>query len=80
MLSCPMFHRTSRIFVKIDLPLAYTVSASASPDDQEASQTSGANAFLPKPIDFNRLLPHMARLLKLVEQYVEREKVSQGRD
>ncbi len=46
-----------------------TISASASPDDQEASRASGANAFLPKPIDFNRLLPHMTRLLKLVWIY-----------
>ena len=47
-----------------DLPII-VVSANASAADREASLAAGANAFLPKPISFERLLPEMARLLGL---------------
>ncbi len=41
------------------------VSASASPADQQASLSVGANLFLPKPIDLHRLLDEIGRLLQL---------------
>src|SRR5438552_5073899 len=41
------------------------VSASASFADQRSSLTSGANAFLPKPIDLDALLAQIGALLKL---------------
>ncbi len=53
------------------------VSASASAEDQEASLAAGANAFVPKPIDFKCLLPHIARLLQLVWTYEEPPVVKQ---
>ena len=47
-----------------NLPII-VVSANASSADQQQSMEAGANAFLAKPIDFDRLLPEMARLLGL---------------
>ena len=41
------------------------VSANASAADQQDSLALGANGFLPKPIDFARLLPEIGRLLDL---------------
>jgi CheY-like chemotaxis protein len=41
------------------------VSANASAAERQASLAAGANAFVPKPIDFERLLPEIARLLGL---------------
>jgi signal transduction histidine kinase/DNA-binding NarL/FixJ family response regulator len=41
------------------------VSANASAADRQESMAIGADAFLPKPIDFARLLPEIARLLGL---------------
>jgi signal transduction histidine kinase/DNA-binding NarL/FixJ family response regulator len=41
------------------------VSASASAEDQQNSLAVGANAFLPKPIDLDRLLSEVGRLLDL---------------
>ncbi|HKX43216.1 MAG TPA: ATP-binding protein [Burkholderiaceae bacterium] len=41
------------------------VSANASAADQRESLAAGANAFVPKPIDFARLLPELGRLLGL---------------
>jgi PAS domain S-box-containing protein len=41
------------------------VSASASKIDEEKSRIAGADAFLPKPIDFGKLLPRMADLLRI---------------
>jgi signal transduction histidine kinase len=40
-------------------------SASASADNQRASLAAGANVFLPKPIDVQRLLQHVGVLLSL---------------
>ncbi len=60
-----------------DLPII-VVSANASVADREASLAAGANAFLPKPISFERLLPEMARLLRLTwTQRVSDESVAQ---
>ena len=39
------------------------ISANASAADREESLAAGADAFLPKPIDFGRLLSELARLL-----------------
>jgi signal transduction histidine kinase/FixJ family two-component response regulator len=50
-----------------DLPII-VVSANASAADQQDSLAVGANAFLPKPIDFGRLLPDIERLLQLTWQ------------
>ncbi|HUG23463.1 ATP-binding protein [Piscinibacter sp.] len=47
-----------------DLPII-VVSANASGTDRQTSLAAGANAFLPKPVDFERLLPEMAALLGL---------------
>jgi signal transduction histidine kinase/DNA-binding NarL/FixJ family response regulator len=47
-----------------DVPLI-AVSASASYADQQRSLAVGANAFLPKPIDFDQLLVEMGALLNL---------------
>jgi signal transduction histidine kinase/DNA-binding NarL/FixJ family response regulator len=47
-----------------DLPII-VVSANASSADQQEAMQAGASAFLPKPIDFDRLLPELARLLGL---------------
>jgi CheY-like chemotaxis protein len=47
-----------------DLPVI-VMSANASGGDRQESLAAGANAFLPKPIDFDRLLPEMAGLLDL---------------
>jgi len=47
-----------------DLPII-VLSANASGADQRESLAAGANAFLPKPIDFERLLPQIAALLGL---------------
>lgn len=41
------------------------ISASASRSDQEGSLTAGANAFLPKPIDYASLMSQIANLLHL---------------
>ena len=45
------------------------VSASASGSDEKESLAAGANAFLPKPVDFDRLLAKIATLLKLEWRY-----------
>ncbi|WP_280155972.1 ATP-binding protein [Piscinibacter sp. XHJ-5] len=47
-----------------ELPII-VVSANASGADRQACLDAGANAFLPKPIDFERLLTEIARLLGL---------------
>jgi signal transduction histidine kinase/DNA-binding NarL/FixJ family response regulator len=47
-----------------DLPII-VVSANASASDQQESMALGANGFVPKPIDFGRLLPEIERLLGL---------------
>jgi signal transduction histidine kinase/DNA-binding NarL/FixJ family response regulator len=47
-----------------ELPII-VVSANASAADQREALAAGANAFVPKPVDFARLLPEMARLLGL---------------
>ena len=44
------------------------VSANASAADQQESLALGASSFLPKPIDFGRLLPEIERLLGLTWQ------------
>jgi CheY-like chemotaxis protein len=49
------------------LPIV-VVSANASAADQQESLALGANGFLPKPIDFGRLLPELERLLGLTWQ------------
>jgi CheY-like chemotaxis protein len=41
------------------------VSASASGSDEDTCLASGADAFLPKPVDMDKLLKHIAHLLKL---------------
>ena len=41
------------------------ISASTTGDDEEDSRAAGANAFLPKPIDFGKLLPRIAALLHI---------------
>jgi len=41
------------------------ISASASIADQQASLAGGANAFLPKPVEFDKLLAQIAGLLQL---------------
>jgi signal transduction histidine kinase/DNA-binding NarL/FixJ family response regulator len=41
------------------------ISANASPADRQAAMAAGADAFLPKPIAFGRLMPELARLLGL---------------
>jgi signal transduction histidine kinase/CheY-like chemotaxis protein len=47
-----------------DVPII-AISASASSHDEEKSLAAGANAFLPKPIDHDRLLTLIATLLEL---------------
>jgi CheY-like chemotaxis protein len=47
-----------------DLPVI-VVSANASGGDRQESLAAGADAFLPKPINFDRLLPELERLLAL---------------
>jgi len=47
-----------------DLPII-VVSANASGADRQSSLAAGANAFLPKPLDFERLLSEIAGLLGL---------------
>jgi CheY-like chemotaxis protein len=47
-----------------DVPII-AISASASMEDEEISLAAGVNAFLPKPVDLDRLLPQVAVLLKL---------------
>lgn len=47
-----------------ELPII-AVSASASGNDEHASLMAGMNAFLPKPVEYDRLLAVIARLLKL---------------
>jgi CheY-like chemotaxis protein len=58
------------------------VSASASDSDPKLALAAGANSFLPKPVDENKLLEEIERLLKiewietkavlsLVEQHLE---------
>jgi PAS domain S-box-containing protein len=60
-----------------DIPVI-AVSASASTSDREASLAVGANTFLPKPIDFDRLLEKIADLLKLVWTYEPWQTVPQA--
>lgn len=45
------------------------ISASASAEQEERYLAAGMNAFLPKPIEFSRLLDQMAALLKLAWTY-----------
>jgi CheY-like chemotaxis protein len=47
-----------------DVPII-AMSASVSASDSEQSLAAGMNAFLPKPLDADKLLDHMARLLRL---------------
>jgi CheY-like chemotaxis protein len=47
-----------------DVPII-AISASASMEDEEISLAAGVNAFLPKPVDLDRLLPQVTVLLKL---------------
>jgi len=47
-------------------------SASASPEDSNASLAAGADVFLAKPIDQMQLLHHIGRLLRLRWQYEPR--------
>lgn len=47
-----------------DVPII-VLSASASADDRQQSLQSGANAFLPKPVEYERLLEQIASLLRL---------------
>ena len=51
-----------------DVPII-AISASAFSHDEEKSLAAGANAFLPKPIDYDRLLTLMATLLELSWAY-----------
>jgi len=45
------------------------VSASASGSDEQKSRAAGVNAFMPKPVDFDRLLAQIATLLGLEWTY-----------
>ena len=47
-----------------DVPII-VLSASASAGDRQQSLQSGANAFLPKPVEYERLLAQIASLLRL---------------
>ncbi len=47
-----------------DVPVI-AISASASQVDQDNSRMAGANAFLPKPIDYGNLLAQVVKLLQL---------------
>jgi len=51
-----------------DVPII-AVSASASGPDPSLSVAAGANAFLPKPLDFDRLLQQTGTLLQLTWTY-----------
>jgi CheY-like chemotaxis protein len=51
-----------------EVPVIAT-SASPSGTDEQRSVEAGANAFLPKPIDFGQLLAHVAHLLDLEWTY-----------
>ena len=46
-----------------------TISASASGEDEANSRAAGANAFIPKPLELNRLLAPIGRLLNLEWKY-----------
>jgi len=56
--------RLRRLPALSDVPVI-VVSASASAADQQDSFAVGANAFLPKPIDLDRLLADIGSLLQL---------------
>jgi signal transduction histidine kinase/DNA-binding LacI/PurR family transcriptional regulator/DNA-binding NarL/FixJ family response regulator len=56
--------RLRRIPALRDVPV-FAVSASASDTDQQASLANGASAFLPKPIDLDRLLADIGTWLQL---------------
>ena len=45
------------------------ISASVLESDAKQCLAAGMNAFLPKPVDFNRLLPQIAELLQLKWRY-----------
>jgi CheY-like chemotaxis protein len=47
-----------------DVPII-AMSASASGSDEQKTLAAGVNAFVPKPIDLDKLLPQIATLLKL---------------
>jgi DNA-binding NarL/FixJ family response regulator len=47
-----------------DVPII-AMSASSSGSDEQKSREAGANAFVPKPIDVDRLLAQIAAILKL---------------
>ena len=49
------------------------ISASASNADQEKSMAAGVNAFLPKPVDYDKLLSHIANLLRLDLVYGQKQ-------
>lgn len=53
------------------------VSASASQGDEQTSLMAGADAFLPKPIDFAKLLPQIAGLLQIswIYERMETQKI-----
>jgi CheY-like chemotaxis protein len=51
-----------------DLPII-AMSASASGSDEQKCLAAGMNAFVPKPIDLDRLLTQIAMLLKLTWTY-----------
>ncbi|WP_027214607.1 hybrid sensor histidine kinase/response regulator [Burkholderia sp. WSM2232] len=53
-------------------------SASPSGADEQRSLQAGANAFLPKPIDFDKLLAQIARLLDLEWTYAHAEEVQRA--
>ncbi|MBW9102788.1 ATP-binding protein [Paraburkholderia phenoliruptrix] len=53
-------------------------SASPSGADEQRSLQAGANAFLPKPIDFDKLLAQIARLLDLEWTYAHAEKLQRA--
>ncbi|ANB72218.1 hypothetical protein AYM40_07450 [Paraburkholderia phytofirmans OLGA172] len=58
-----------------ELPII-AMSASASQGDEEDSLAAGADAFLPKPIDLDKLLTQIATLLKLRWTYEPRSVLS----
>ncbi|CAB3687211.1 hybrid sensor histidine kinase/response regulator [Paraburkholderia rhynchosiae] len=62
-----------------DVPVIAT-SASPSGADEQRSLDAGANAFLSKPIDFDQLLAHVARLLHLEWIYAPSDNLAAALD
>ncbi len=60
--------RVRALSVRSDVPIV-ALSASSSEADAGKALLAGANAFLPKPIDFNRLQTEIAALLDLTWHY-----------